>query len=115
MRLLLQEKRGVRTVREVESATRLCAMAGNGLPTLVLLDWELPEMRPRELLTALHRSNPQLAVIAFSSQPAALRAAVTSGAQGFVCKSDPPEKVLAAFDACLRSPPLSSVKGQSQV
>ncbi len=66
-------------------------------PDVVLLDWELPDNRPTALLTLLRQANPTLWVISLSSQPDSRSAALAAGANGFVCKGDPPQVLLAAL------------------
>ena len=53
-----------------------------------------------ELLTQLRHECPGLCVIALSGRSEAGKLALAAGADGFVSKSDPPERLLAALDVC---------------
>jgi DNA-binding NarL/FixJ family response regulator len=67
----------------------------------VLLDWELPGLQAaNSLLPALRALCPRLSVIALSGKPEARRAALAAGADGFVSKGDPPERLMAAVSGC---------------
>jgi DNA-binding NarL/FixJ family response regulator len=52
------------------------------------------------LLSALRRACPGLFVIILSGRPEVRRAALAAGADAFVCKCDPPERLLAAIADC---------------
>ena len=65
-------------------------------PELMLLDWELPGRAAAALLFALHGLTLPPRVIILSSRPEAERAAQAVGADAFVYKGDPPEKLLNA-------------------
>ena len=80
----------------------LLAKAGSDCPDLVLLDWELPNLAVCQVLTALQRTCPHVLVIALSGRPEVRSAALAAGADGFVCKCDPPERLLSAIAAAQR-------------
>ena len=67
-------------------------------PDLILLDWELPGTPNAELLERLRRTSPRPWVIALSGRPESEREALTAGADAFVSKADPPERLLAALN-----------------
>ncbi len=97
LKLLLEEKPGVNVIDEASTSYELLRKIKNNCPELVLLDWELPGTKPSELISILQTLYPHLAVIALSSRPQMRKAALDAGARDFVCKSDPPEKLLAAL------------------
>jgi DNA-binding NarL/FixJ family response regulator len=110
LRLLLGQEPGLSIVGEALEARELLAQVEATCPDLLLLDWELPGRRAvcaggsrRDLLHALRFLCPQLKVIVLSGRPEAHRAALTAGADAFVSKGDPPERLLAAIDDCLRA------------
>jgi pimeloyl-ACP methyl ester carboxylesterase len=70
-------------------------------PDLVLLGWHLSGLKEVDLLPALRKICPQLHVIALSGWPEERQAALDAGADAFVCKCDPPERLLAAIADCL--------------
>jgi DNA-binding NarL/FixJ family response regulator len=98
LRLLLEQEPGVCVVGEAAEAEGLLTQAKAIHPDLVLLDWELPSLRADSVLSALHRIYPNLLVIVLSVRPEARRAALTAGANAFVSKGDPPERLLEAID-----------------
>jgi DNA-binding response OmpR family regulator len=64
---------------------------------MVLLDCGLRGAAWVELLCVLREIYPDLIIIAISGRAETRRAALTAGANAFVCKTDPPEKLLAAI------------------
>lgn len=108
LRLLLKQEQGVTVVGEAEDVERALVLAAEQQPDVVLLDWELPDLRvagPAKtaggcLLPALWTCCPRAKVIALSGRPEARQAALAAGADFFVSKGDPPERLLAAVDEC---------------
>jgi DNA-binding NarL/FixJ family response regulator len=99
---LLREKLGFSVVGEVAGVRNLLAQAAATPHDLVLLDWELPglfasaEARCR-FLDSLHALDSHPKVIALSSRPGTRRAALDAGADAFVSKGDPPERLLTTI------------------
>jgi DNA-binding NarL/FixJ family response regulator len=54
------------------------------------------------LLAALHQVCPQLRVIVLSGQPEVEEDALAAGADAFLSKADPPERLLAAMGMAQR-------------
>ena len=102
LRLLLKQEPGVTVVGEAEDTQQALELAAGQRPDLVLLDWELPKNAGQRLLPALRACCPQVKVIALSGRPEARKAALAAGADAFVSKGDPPERVLAAVENCMR-------------
>jgi len=99
LRALLEQQPGLEVVGEAVDAEDLLAEAEKDCPDLVLLDWELPGPAA-DLLSALRGVCPDVLVIALSGRVTAREAAVAAGADAFVSKGDPPERLLAAIDCC---------------
>jgi DNA-binding NarL/FixJ family response regulator len=99
LKLLLEQEPGVQVVGEAAQAKDLLAQVAVDCPDLVLLDWGLPDMAGEELLAALREACPALAVIVLSGQPEAEERGLAAGADAFVSKADPPERLLAAIRA----------------
>lgn len=117
LRLLLEQEPGLRVVGEAAEAEELLVQVQATRPDLMLLDWELPGLAlahsirsGKQLLSVLHRYCPNLRVIALSGQLEARRAALAAGADAFVSKGDPPERLLAT----LRSMSLKHKKSSDQ-
>ncbi len=97
LRLLLERQPGIQVVGEAADAEELLVQAKVTSPTVVLLDWELPNIgADGSTLSALREMCPRLCVIALSGRPEMRKAALAAGADAFVSKADPPERLLAA-------------------
>lgn len=101
LRLLLEEEPGIGLVDEVGEAAGLLTKAQETSPDVVLLDWELAGLHPGHLLSELHAQDPRLRVLALSGRAEARQHALSSGADAFVSKSDPPDILLAELHAVL--------------
>ena len=110
LRLLLKQEPGVTVVGEAEDTQQALELAAGQRPDLVLLDWELPgpwsagplKNAGQRLLPALRARCPRVTVVALSGRPEARQAALDAGADAFVSKGDPPERVLATVKNCIR-------------
>jgi len=110
LQLLLKQEPGVAVVGEAENVEEALELVAARRPDLVLLDWELPGLRAADvpkkakpgLLPALRARCPRVKVVALSGRPEARQAALAAGADVFVSKGDPPERLLAAVDICRR-------------
>jgi DNA-binding NarL/FixJ family response regulator len=100
LRLLLGEKPDILIAGEASSAGQLLDQIKAGQADLVILEWELPDSQPRNLLRRLFTIKPDLMVIVLSSRPQFRQSALDWGAREFVCKSEPPEYLLAALERC---------------
>jgi two-component system invasion response regulator UvrY len=100
LRLMLEEKPENVVIGEVATSYELLWQVNTGRPDLILLDWELPGTKPKELLSILRALHPRILIIALSSYPQMRHAALEAGALSFVSKSDPPGSLLAALDDC---------------
>jgi DNA-binding NarL/FixJ family response regulator len=99
LRLLLEQRDDTFAISEAENGAAVLAEVRRGCPDLLLLDWDLPGLSRADLIAALKRQCPCLAVIVLDSQPQRREAALCAGADGFVSKNDPPETLLAAIEA----------------
>jgi len=98
LRLLLERQPGIQVVGEAADAETLLIQAKAACPNVVLLDWELPNLMAKgAFLSALRRDNPHIYVIALSGRPEIRTAAIAAGADAFVSKVDPPERLLAVL------------------
>lgn len=96
--ILLERQSGLTVVAEAVDADDLLAQIETSCPDMVLLDWELPGLAGPKSLSALRAACPNLLVIALSGRPRARQASLAAGANAFVSKSDPPDRLLAAID-----------------
>jgi DNA-binding NarL/FixJ family response regulator len=95
--LLLEQELAPETIDEAAAGEALLAQVACGCPDLVLLDWGLPGMAAAELLGALRQTCAALTIVVLSGRPEAEEEALRAGADSFVSKADPPERLLAAI------------------
>jgi DNA-binding NarL/FixJ family response regulator len=101
---LMVEQDGTMTVSaEVAKAQELAKELSLSCPDAILLDCDLPGLRVGEFLPQLHSLCPLVRVVAMCSRPEMQKAALSAGANAFVCKTEPPEKLLAALRVCLEA------------
>ncbi|HEY3318365.1 MAG TPA: response regulator [Coriobacteriia bacterium] len=97
LRLIVEQLVGYEVVGEAADAPALLAACKELHPEIVLLDWELPGASP-EALAELRRMLPGAPVVALSARPHMGAEARAGGADAFVCKGDPPRKLIEALD-----------------
>ena len=102
LRLLLEQQPEANVVEAVANAQELLNHLVNCCPDVLLLDWELPVLTPEKLLSTLHTLCPDLFTIVLDSKPQTRQVALGAGANEFVSKNDPPERLLAAIAGCRR-------------
>jgi len=100
LRVLLRQQPGVELAGEAVRASDLLDALAVVRADAVLLDWELPGSSGPRLMAAIRAVSPRLPVIALSGRPEVRREALAAGADAFVCKSDPPERLLSALENC---------------
>jgi DNA-binding NarL/FixJ family response regulator len=103
LRVLLGQQAGMEVVGEAASVMDLLAQAEAVHPDLVLLHWRLEGPPVADLLPALRKIQPDVKVIVLSARPEVCPATVSAGADGFVSKVDPPDRLLAAIRAVMPS------------
>ena len=102
LRALLGRQAGLDVVGEAQDAEDLLAQIEGNCPDIVLLDWRLEGVETADLLVALRWHCPGLYVIVLSGRPEARRVALDAGADAFVSKIDPPDRLLAAIRSVQR-------------
>jgi two-component system, NarL family, invasion response regulator UvrY len=109
LRVLLERQPGFEIVGEASSTTDLLDRAAAEVPEVVLFDWDMAAPSPTGMMLALRDACPGAAVIALSGRAEARRTALAAGADAFVSKGDPPERLLNAIaqhchPACCETP-----------
>jgi DNA-binding NarL/FixJ family response regulator len=99
LQALLQRQPGIEVAGEVSSASTLLHQVRTRCPDLVLLDGNLCDGVLADDLSTMRASCPDLTVVILSARPETERLALEAGANAFVCKTDPPEVLLAAVRA----------------
>jgi DNA-binding NarL/FixJ family response regulator len=97
LRTLLERKLGFEVVGEVIDTAELWQQVEEACPDLLLLDWELPGLKVRDVLSRLHAVCPNLRVIALSGRSERRQVALQAGVDAFVCKCDSPDRLLRAI------------------
>jgi DNA-binding NarL/FixJ family response regulator len=114
LRVLLERQSGFTIAEEADNAEDLLAKAQATHPDLILLGWELPGLDRGDALSTLRQACPKPIVIALSGRPEARQAALKAGADAFVSKADPPERLLATINGCCNNPRLAQKASCSQ-
>lgn len=94
LRLLLEQESGLTVSAEAGDVATLLVLACEGSPDLLLLDWELPGCNAVDALSRFRTCCPRAIVIALSGRLGAREAAMAAGADHFVSKGEPPERLL---------------------
>jgi DNA-binding NarL/FixJ family response regulator len=97
LRVLLEERPEFEVVGEAADAEELLAQIDGACPDLLLLSWGLPGLAGTDLLPALWSVCDDLYVIVLSGRPEARQAILDAGANAFISKVEPPERLLAAI------------------
>jgi DNA-binding NarL/FixJ family response regulator len=100
---LLEQQNGWQVVGEVVSAENLMPQIENTNPDLVLLNWNLLELEAEQLVPVLREKYTNISVIVLSSRPELCSKALAAGADIFVSKADPPDRLLWAISSINRS------------
>jgi len=110
LQTLLRQEQGAIIIRESADVGGLAMQVREFKPDLVLLDWELPGRPAAALLLALHGLDFSPKVLVLSARPEAESDALTAGADAFVCKGDPPERLMDSFRSLVQKSRLEREK-----
>ncbi len=100
LRVLLAQQPGLQVVGEATNGHKLLALTDTVAADLILVDWELPGLSQAGGLAALRNSSHAIQIIVLSGRPGVSRTARSAGADAFVSKGDPPERLLAVIRRC---------------
>jgi DNA-binding NarL/FixJ family response regulator len=101
LRLLLEQDGEMSVSAEAATVDELAEQVATACPDVILLDCDLPGLRAKEFLPQLRSACPRVQVVAMCSRAEMRGAAQSAGADAFVCKTEPPEKLLAVLRQCL--------------
>lgn len=90
--LLLETRLHAQIVAQVTTMNGLLSEAGSTQPDIVIMDWELSGELAQNSIAALRKLSPLSRIIVTSARPEVSAAA--NQADGFLCKTDPPEAVI---------------------
>lgn len=113
LRLFIEIETGAEVVGEAASAREGATAISMLRPDIVVVDWELPG--GAALLRGALTDGATPAVVALSSRPESRRDALLGGADAFVCKCDPPEKIAQALAAIKLSTRLPNATQQANL
>jgi len=96
IRLLLEQQTESNLIEEVGTGSELVEYVICRCPDLIILDWSLPEMTSG-LISKIRNSRSNLILIVIDSNPLIKNQALLAGADFFISKNDPPEKLITAI------------------
>lgn len=100
IRLLLEQDRQMTIVGEAVDAGELMIQLQSRCPDVLLLDWELPGLSTSRFWDEIRVCCPGLVIVALSGRAEARRNALAAGADLFVSKAEPPDRLLSALATC---------------
>jgi DNA-binding NarL/FixJ family response regulator len=100
LHVLLEQRPEVLVVGEAKDADELLAILNPTRPELLILDWTLPGLTEIGSIPALRKKKSDLYIIALSSRPELGKNAIEAGANAFISKIDPPDRLLATVAEC---------------
>jgi len=100
LHVLLEWRPELIVVDEVADADELFARLAISNPQVLMLDWLLPGLSDSGSLPALRDVCPNLIIIVMSGRPELSQEALDAGADAFISKIDPPEKLWTTIERC---------------
>lgn len=97
LKILLGQENGLDVVDETGEMGNLFIKLKESQPDLVLIDWELSNLRVSDIIPVLRYLHPGLRIIAMSGRPEASDAAIAAGVDAFVSKGENSERLLEAI------------------
>jgi DNA-binding NarL/FixJ family response regulator len=83
---------------EAENAENLLAQVCTNPPDVILLDWNLPGIRPQKIVHTLRTFCDKTLVVVVSVKPEHEKAAKELGLDGFISKQLPPELFISTLE-----------------
>jgi DNA-binding NarL/FixJ family response regulator len=100
LRLLLETRFELKLIVEARDMEHVLAQVEDSRPDCLIFDWELPGRPVRGRIGVLRSMMPGLKIIVTSIHPECRQEALVEGADEFMCKSDPPAKILEVIQKC---------------
>jgi DNA-binding NarL/FixJ family response regulator len=97
---LLSQRSRLEIVGEAVDAHDLVQQVKLNCPDIVLLDWRIACQESDDLIAMVKEICPESQVIVLSGRPETKILALSAGADFFVCKGEPPERLLNALASC---------------
>jgi len=97
LRLLLETRLNFETIIEARDMEHVLSQIEDTHPDGIILDWELPGRPTSRRISELRALIPNLKVIVINTRLELREKVLSEGADAFVCKTDPPKKLLEAM------------------
>ncbi len=97
LRVLLERQAGLEVIGDAVDAISLLLKIQECCPDLILLSWDLPGLDALNSLNTLRNVCPNGRIVILSGRPEAQQEAIVAGANAFVSKTDPPDKLLSTI------------------
>jgi DNA-binding NarL/FixJ family response regulator len=94
MRALLATWTAVAEIREAENGRDALRLVGEWQPDVIVIDVQIPEVNGLEVTRLVKARLPQVRVVTLAVDPDCRAGALAAGADAFVCKCEPPERLL---------------------
>jgi DNA-binding NarL/FixJ family response regulator len=96
LEVLLREQPGLAVTGTATGSEGLLALARSSCPDLVIVDWDLPGRPPADVLAVVRALDCRPYLIILGRNARDRKPALAAGADGFVLRGDPPDRLLAA-------------------
>lgn len=103
LKALLYTKFRSLEVQEVRNGQEAVDCAKNWRPQIVLMDARMPEQDGIEATRVIKSKSPHTIIIVLSMYPEYQEQAYAAGADAFISKGEPPERLLTAIDGAARA------------
>lgn len=93
LQMLLDRQPGFQVVGIATRSDRLVGQVGAAQPDVVLLDWGLVALKPKDFIRNLHSLSSQPSIVVLHIQPETRDVAIAAGADEFSSKDQPPDRL----------------------
>jgi DNA-binding NarL/FixJ family response regulator len=94
LQMLLESEPGMVVIGMSDRVEGLCTMMGASQPEVLLLDYELNQQTTNQIISDIHGLKCQCKIIVFSIDPQVREPTLAAGADGFINKNFPPDRLL---------------------
>jgi DNA-binding NarL/FixJ family response regulator len=94
LRLMLETRLDLELITEARDMEHVLAQVEDSYPNGLILDWELPGRPTRGRISVLRALVPDMKIIVINTRPELKDEVLAEGADDFICKTDPPSKLL---------------------
>ena len=94
LRLLLETRLDIEIITEARDMEHVLAQVEDSRPNLIILDWKLPGRPISGRISVLRALMPAIKIVVINTRPELRDQVLGEGADAFLCKTDPPAKLL---------------------